>query len=279
MKWSDDDIQYVLDNYQTQTAKEISIVVCRSLSATQSKIYELSQKKDSIKLKYDYNFFDIPNILNSYWAGFIAADGSIRYKPQQVSIRLCTKDKVHIEQFIHDVKYTGICKDCILDRSFNNKSSKLYYSSEVTICGPHWLAPLKKNFNIIPKKSLILEPPNLYDKYAHAFIVGYIDGDGTICCTNNRIELSMLGTQNMLLWISSIFDSICPPVGQHHSQPYKRKNTWVYKVSGRRTENILRYLSTLEIPFMARKWDIFFHYKPNTDHCYNGWTNRFVLAV
>ena len=45
----------------------------------------------------NHDFFTVPNKLNSYWAGFIAADGCVTGK-HILAIKLSEKDKEHLQK-------------------------------------------------------------------------------------------------------------------------------------------------------------------------------------
>jgi hypothetical protein len=58
----------------------------------------------------DFDYFDNINMKNSYWAGFIAADGSIRKDNKTLEISLNFKDKDILDNFKYDIKYGGEIK-------------------------------------------------------------------------------------------------------------------------------------------------------------------------
>jgi hypothetical protein len=63
------------------------------------------------------------------------------------------------------------------------------------------------NKGIVPRKSLILEPPKIDSRFYLPFILGYFDGDGSISQTNNsNFLISIQGTQELLTWINEILD-------------------------------------------------------------------------
>src|SRR3990167_6033115 len=59
------------------------------------------------KVFFDENFFEIPNLINSYWAGFIAADGSINTDRFALSIQISDKDYEHLNKFCCGIKFSG----------------------------------------------------------------------------------------------------------------------------------------------------------------------------
>lgn len=63
------------------------------------------RKSFSRKRKYNVNddFFESPSLLNSYWAGFIAADGNLSGNYRKLNIGLAKKDKCILEQFLKDI--------------------------------------------------------------------------------------------------------------------------------------------------------------------------------
>ena len=64
---------------------------------------------------------------------------------------------------------------------------------------------LGNNFNIVPRKSLILRPlNNLTNEFSKNFIRGYVDGDGWIIKNTNTKRIGILGTKEMLEWIKNI---------------------------------------------------------------------------
>lgn len=61
------------------------------------------------------------------------------------------------------------------------------------------------NLGCVPNKSLILMPPNLKNKFISHFIRGYFDGDGSIGRYDGRLKFSLLGTNELLMWILNFF--------------------------------------------------------------------------
>lgn len=145
------------------------------------------------KRKHEINdyFFSNITLLTCYYAGFIAADGNI-YK-NNLTISLARKDRKILERFLTDCKSNYLIKDFLIKNRFE--------ASCVTIVSKQIIDDLYCNFNIIPNKSLTLQSPNLKNKEAiDAFIIGYIDGDGSISYSKirNELQISLIGTNEML---------------------------------------------------------------------------------
>jgi hypothetical protein len=207
----------------------------------------------SSKYSADTDFFDAPTNLNSYWAGFIAADGCVKHDKGSLLIDLAIKDYTHLLKFSNSVKYTGKV------RIYRNVS-------KLEIHGMHkWMYDLKTHFNIIPRKSLILEPPSGLGQTASlAFIIGYIDGDGDISVYLSRESknekvyvysqptLGIAGTKSMLSWIRDIFDKI---LGVQHCGHFRqRKSIYELVLKGKNAIKIVDYLNKIDLPKLHRKW-------------------------
>lgn len=154
---------------------------------------------------FNEDFFNIPNELNSYWAGFIAADFGLRYNKNikkgrshaELSCSLAIKDKEQLVRFMNDIKHKS--KIRIREKIRNGKKNK---TAEISITSSKMLDDLLINFNISSKnKTLRLNPPNNLDKKNKlAFILGYIDGDGWLQYRNS-LNLGVCGTFKIVNWI------------------------------------------------------------------------------
>jgi hypothetical protein len=262
-KWTKEEEQLLRDNYTKFVASELAKLVNKTESAVQGRLNKLRLLKGPHKLySFNNNFFEIPNILNSYWAGFLAADGTIRTNCNQLCLRLCTKDVNHIEEFRNNIKYTGKIESKESIRQLLNYAPKKYFTSEMTICGAKKaINDLINNFNIGPRKSLTLTPPNLIGDNRLAYIVGYIDGDGTIRTNEkDRLEFSCVGTKEILYYIKELVDELVPSKYEKwNPKPRQRidrgnKNHWTYKLTGFRALEFLSILNKLEVPKLQRKW-------------------------
>lgn len=260
--FSSDDVNYIRENYKNKTASEIARVLKRSDASIEAKAFTLKLKK-GYKRKYSVNedFFNDPKTLNSYWAGFIAADGCLRGPNlYHLSVCLSTKDLCHIKLFKEDLKYSGpVYFGSIIKKNNPKFKKEIYYSCGITVCSKKIYQSLL-NYNIIPKKSLVLLPPKLNLLNSLSFIKGLIDGDGSIGISSNRLYLNLDGTKEICEWVSNIFDQLFPPkYEKFHAKPRqknrnKNKNHYLYKVTGFRAKKILSLLLMIKTPELLRKW-------------------------
>ena len=226
-----------------------------------------SQRRNNLFVLND-NFFAIPTLLNSYWAGFLAADGCITsstYRDSYLSIGLSIKDKEHLE-----LLNTTINSSYKIHEYYSNCAGKKYHSCKLVLYrSKNIVSDLCENFNLTPKKSLTLEPPaNLTNDQALAFIIGYIDGDGCIIKIPykeykngkyiNRVAkhytLSILGTEKFLNWIKgTLQDNFNTKIV---STVIKQKgNFYKISISGKLGLALLKELSKIKVPKLERKWD------------------------
>lgn len=202
------------------------------------------------RISLNDNFFSEYTQVGCYWAGMLASDGNVRENTNEISLKLCEKDRSHLETFVRDVNYEGGIK-------VNTNSGAPY----VSLSSKQWKIDLKNNFGVVPRKAHVLKPPPIDDEImVFCYLIGYIDGDGSIFfdrTDNNRINLSIYGTWDMMKWIEGLFNEKFSRVSHYKlSSPTKdpRCETWRYKVAGERCERILHYLSDFDLPYLKRKW-------------------------
>jgi len=209
-----------------------------------------AEKNRNNKGKYHYihneNYFSEQTLQSVYWAGFIAADGYIDDKGT-IAINISQKDVERLEQFIIDIGYNN---KVMRSGNTNNKrviirSHKLY-------------ADLQQMYNITPRKSITMIPPALTDRNMQlAFIIGYIDGDGTIGYTGGTFRLGAIGTLPYLQWMKSIIDyEIKPTKATNLSQRKNCPSLYEYTAYGKRGKQIYQMLKAVPVSKLQRKWSI-----------------------
>lgn len=210
----------------------------------------------------DRTYFDLPNVQNSYWAGFLAADGCVYVDKERgyenLIVTLQARDREHLEQFRRAIGYTGPILESVQKGRYPMLRLALHNVPELT-------RALAKNFNIVPHKTLTLRPPrSLSDECALAFIAGLIDGDGNVSVRTPArgrkpvIRIDLVGSRWVLEWVRSYFDRLAPPRdGQTSSRvlPVKGRKAWEYRISANRALSAAKVLMSLPVPRLARKWD------------------------
>jgi hypothetical protein len=252
--WTREEDEKLLDSYYDKSINETSNALGRSWGATRLRAERLINKH-GLELKnpwndVNHNYFSKPTIENCYWAGFIAADGNVHNN--QLRIEIQSRDKLHLK----------VLKDCcsfsgeIHDNSRLTESGYLSRTSTILVSSSAWVRDLKENFNIIPKKTHVLVPPNIKkEEMLKAYIVGLIDGDGGIYTytypiiqiTGNSIIVSFV-KEKLDLWFPKSFRNRFPKV------KLIKNKTYCYSIGGERAKDIILGLKKTEVPKLDRKW-------------------------
>jgi hypothetical protein len=131
------------------------------------------------------HFFATDTEASSYWAGFIAADGTVRKGDVRVAIK--AGDKPHIERFAADVGYSGPIKiytrkpGIIAGRQSVNPTSMC----GICIWSPQMVRDLER-FGVVQNKSLILRPWDGPEHLMPHYWRGLVDGDGSWGFANKK---------------------------------------------------------------------------------------------
>lgn len=249
MIWSEEDKKLLIERYSnTEWEELLELFPTRSKTSLIQKAFNLNIKgrNDSI-YKHNQTYFSEPNIENSYWAGFIAADGCIfkSYKAGTLlSIGLALKDYEHLLLFSNTIEYTGTIKT-----EPNAYRLQIHNCSQVH-------KDLCKYYNILSRKSLTLMSPNIVNPdHVKAFVVGYIDGDGCISKRNEHMFITILGTKELLYWIKEQI------TGKGRIYQLRDKNTYRFQLSHKSAREFMNVLYTVNVPRLNRKWN---KYAPKT---------------
>lgn len=193
---------------------------------------------------FNEGYFATPNLKNSYWAGFIAADGCILTPiagQRKMAIELKAADQPHLKRMQDDIGAGTIrTHSRIVKATGTPYSGATYELRSDKICND-----LGSSFKIFPRKSLIHEPPNLEGDLAYAFIAGYIDGDGSYVKHNTRPRLSVVGTENFLAWMLNIYDM--------NKTPVLRNGIYLVQFNGNDAIRVRDSFANLNLPLLDRK--------------------------
>jgi len=141
--------------------------------------YGIHVKKE--KYTVDSNYFnEIDSEEKAYWLGFLYADGYVRlrHKGGHLKLKLCTKDKCHIELFKQHIKSNQLIKD---DVELFKKDGKEYksFASTLNIYNLNLVNCLIKH-GCVQNKTQKIRFPEIDESLKYHFIRGYFDGDGCI---------------------------------------------------------------------------------------------------
>jgi len=209
---------------------------------------------------HNENFWETPNLINSYWAGFMCADGSVgRYGGNRARFAcgLSVNDKNHLQLFLDTVQSNHVM---IKKKHQSPSSNNICESVHIAInSAQKWLEDLEINFNIVPNKTLRIGPPNIYkDELLFAFLAGYTDGDGCISKINDgRVSMVWVSSSHkMLEWVANFIDQkFSYQVGKQSFLPTTSSDICErWGINGYKSAIVFNYMQMLPIPKLDRKW-------------------------
>lgn len=150
---------------------------------------ELGYKLSRRRYYTDETFFDvIDSELKAYWLGFLAADGTIRYRHHERLNGRLRGSSILLKLSVNDVEHLKILKDLVSPDSPLKYATSYTTTRKGNLSSSHCVI-LSFNSNhmveqimdkgVGPKKTHTIGRPNIDDKYIPHFIRGLFDGDGT----------------------------------------------------------------------------------------------------
>jgi DNA-binding CsgD family transcriptional regulator len=196
-----------------------------------------------------------------YWAGFLAADGFVVSGRNGIGVELSAIDVKHLKELC---RFVG--RDEKLFFRQRQGQTRVLEFVEVDLLSSKLMDDLVNNFNIVPRKSLILEPPDLPRELRRHFIRGYFDGDGSIGWHkhNETIRLNFCsGSERFLEWIWNTMCEELGDLGQRTIGSRKNSKVRTLELSGDAAIKVLEWMygdggDTL---CLKRKHDKFLEYK------------------
>lgn len=208
--FSEPQIKQIIDLYtkENKSTREIGTIFNVSKGVIGRVLKENNIELNHSNRKYygDYRIFEsIDNAEKAYWLGFIAADGCNYWREENASIiiSLSRKDRSHLEKFKTFVKTNAIITDFTQSQGFS--SSEGTEMSKIVLNSKEMSRDLSDK-GIVPRKSLILEPPKIKKEFYLSYILGYFDGDGSIWKSSqyNNYGIGFEGTKETLEWINKV---------------------------------------------------------------------------
>lgn len=199
---------YVNHNY-TQKSLSEKYSVSRSVIKRILQENFVDIRKTTTKYTANYDIFeDIDSPEKAYWLGFLAADGCVykRDKNASIILNLHQKDKNHLEKFKMFMNSNAEINCYIQNGGFSNNTPMARF-----VLNSVKMANDLINKGVVPKKSLILNKPNINEEFYLPYILGYFDGDGSISFNkNNEFYISIQGTKEILTWINEVLGTSLP---------------------------------------------------------------------
>jgi hypothetical protein len=185
--------------------------------------------------------FNLEKEESQYWLGYICADGNVQYS---------------YKYRVYTVSIGSIDLDIIKKAKlfFGNRCHYHFQKSNnihIAYVNSRQLCEYLINLNIVPNKSLILDP---YIKFTPAFLRGYFDGDGSLRWEANRKSCKITcGSEIFIKRIQDFTTSL---------GIYSSLNKWgnaYYLQFGRKSEckKFLHYIYDNSTIYLDRKYNLF----------------------
>jgi hypothetical protein len=208
------------------------------------------------------DFSVIDSETKSYLLGLFGADGSVGKRLDTVSIGLSGEDKEFIYVIksmmdsphkVSEVTNRGFIKD--------PRNGKLYKRSprcEIQICGKK-LTDQFISHGMVPRKSLILEPPKeLPVELQNHYVRGYFDGDGTVTFNGKIPDVCIYSASKKILeFINQCFLSVY----SHSVGVSKNRNIWRLHYGYRTGYEFLNFIYRDTSMHLPRKYNKYIEIK------------------
>lgn len=200
----------------------------------------LENKKRAKPINHDY--FTVLNNVNSYYLGFLAADGTVRKNRNEIKVALSSVDKPFLEKMSKDLgQQDNNLHDYITNNGFT--CTELRFSS----------LKIKEDiskYGIVPNKTYKGLSLDLIPKeYQLPFIKGFFDGDG--CFSYNKM------TKQAKLSFTSHLPKILEQIKDYFNDGsvYQDKRTLTYSLEFSTIPSLLimEQFYALDTPCLERK--------------------------
>lgn len=243
--------------------RQIGALMGRSINSVTSHCRQYLDVSNShySQRKYHHiqDFFKVPNVVNSYIAGFWAADGCMTEGKEGYRLRLeiSADDESHL-QWIKDT----LGHEATLS-SWGEKKTKFFQMYITNEYGKQMI----DNFGLMTRKTYRLTPPALGSfEFEFAYLLGLLDGDGCVHLNvNQKLMLTYCSASLVAVrWVQSMIESMGFPQIKK-KPPFKIKdlrpqaNAWSFACTGARTVCLVQLAQEFarrhNLPILARKWN------------------------
>lgn len=174
-----EDDQYIYEHFRNTSYAELAAKFNVTERQLRGHINNMGWSK---RVQRDCSYFaTIDSAQKAYWLGLLYADGYLAYHPErrtyEVAIELHEKDLSTLEQFRVDVGIACKITHKEQDKSFNG--CDYHTSSNVLRIYSKEMCDNLIRCGLVPHKTYESEHPAI-DVYQHAFVRGFLDGDGCI---------------------------------------------------------------------------------------------------
>jgi hypothetical protein len=242
MRWSKEELKILEDNYPNMEGPDLcKLLPRRDIIAIRNKISRHSlQKRVPRKVVLDFSKIDSEE--KAYILGMWSADGCINHRAINLWLQESDEDIL--------IKIRNLASpDSPISYKRGYKNTKA--QKGLCIYNTELLRSLS-SYNIIPKKSKVVNPPVLPPELTRHFIRGLFDGDGCVRMggrNHNRPEANITGNKQMITFVHQCFSQ----VWANNYNVTQSGTSWCVTYSGRDAWHFLRYIYEGSNLYMDRK--------------------------
>lgn len=204
----------------------------------------------------NHNYFKTESSNMAWILGFLAADGSISKRDNNIHIALSIKDIDVLEKIKTEIEIENPIKTYTTANGFD-------------CCRLDWVSPIHKQdlalYDIVPNKTFLLKPPyKLNKQYWIDYIRGYFDGDGSVNLVKagrgKALRWQIGGaTKEVLQWIVDFFkdEYNIKPVSILEDNHIRKSKFYYFQYSSIATRQIYSILYTPNSLYLQRKKEHF----------------------
>lgn len=244
MKWTKEEEQYLITNWNGIITEQMKYRLSRSYSAIEYKSKTCGLKK-KLRIASVYPLTQSTHT-SFYWMGFLMADGY--FSPTgTISVTVGYKDLEFITQLAELLN----CNISIYKRKPNNiVRLAIQDISNCSILKNFW--DLNNTKTKIPPKTL----PKLTKEQFYSWVIGFIDGDGSIETHGSSGSLvSSLEWDHIMKYISKMLE--CPKLEQREPSQtgFSINPSLRLRLTAKSLKLLKEHIVTYNLPAMARKWE------------------------
>lgn len=173
VEWTEEEDQFLRENYQRLTLEELE----QHLGRTKGAIYARAQLLDVVRYIDPFPFFETWTEQSAYVVGLFAADGWVTIRgPESVRIALEVKEP--------DIIYA--LRDTIGSGRITRKSNGMFVYHIQSVKVYKWLCDLFGH-DVCNKSLTIQWPDKIPAEYIRHFVRGAMDGDGSLMKRNDGL--------------------------------------------------------------------------------------------
>jgi len=239
-------LSFIKSHFDMISQREIArrLNIGRTTVNTWAKEIGLRFKKHTV----NENFFDEFNENSAYILGFIFADGNVAWNPQKgyysMTITASEKDKDHLEKIRKLLQSTKP-----LLYSPKTKSYRLIVNSKI-------LCKKLMELGVIPRKTLVVEFPQIPEEHLKHFLRGVIDGDGNVRYLNRNVSpyFEITVSSGSLKFCQGFVKSVKSMIGVEANIRKVKGNTHIIQYSCSRGKKLAKYIYSDADIFLERKY-------------------------